>query len=78
MKIHTTSTYVHGLMGIVDIEETRLTKERDELEERLKNIKIDFEKKIEEIFTNIEGLNKKYETEYAREDACKEMEFLEH
>lgn len=65
-------------MGIVDVEETRLTKERDELEDKLKTIKTDFEKKIEEIYTNIEGLNKKYETEYAKEDACKEMEYLEH
>lgn len=27
---------------------------------------------------NIDGLNKKYETEYAKEDACKEMTDLEN
>jgi len=63
-------------MNIVEIEENRLTKERDELEEKLKNTKNDFEKKIDELYTNIEGLNKKYETEYAKDEACKEMELL--
>jgi hypothetical protein len=42
-------------MNIVDTEESRLTKERDELEDRLKGQKTDFEKKIEELFNTIEG-----------------------
>ena len=61
-------------MNIVDQEEGRLTKERDDLEEKCRAQKTDFEKKIDELYTNVESLNTKYVTEYSKDEACKEME----
>ena len=56
-------------MNIVDAEENRITREREDLETKLTEEKNDFISKLDALYNNIEGLNRKYETEYAKDDA---------
>jgi len=61
-------------MNVVEQEENRLQKEKEELESRLKRKRDEFEANIDDLFVKIEALNATYTSEYAKEEACKTIE----
>ena len=73
-QVYLTATLVYNLMNVVEQEEIRLQKEKEELESRLKRKRDEFEANIADLFVKIEALNATYTSEYAKEEACKTIE----
>jgi len=76
--IYTCSEQVHGLIGKVDKEETRLRKERDELDSKLKKTRDEFLQNIEILASEIEALRTEYTEKFQSQDANKKIELLDH
>lgn len=76
--IFTCSEQVHGLIGKVDKEETRLRKERDELDSKLRKTREEFCQNIEILSSEIEALRTEYTEKFQSQDANKKIEILDN
>ena len=76
--IYLCSEQVHGLITKVDKEETRLKKERDELDSKLRKTREEFIQSIDILASEIEGLRTEYTEKFQSQDANKKIEILDH
>lgn len=74
-NITTTATLVHQFMDVVNVEEERLFKERDEIEGKIRKRRADLESDTAGLCAGIDSLANAYTVDIQQEDAIKAVEF---
>ncbi len=74
-QLYITASLVHGMPQFVENEENRISKEKEELDVKLRKKKEDFENNINELYAKIDTINTTYtKKEYDTVEACKAIE----